>query len=249
MNGIQEIPVKALLGREDANLKNVQSIAAFPMRANQQLIGFVVLEAIQEKHVWEPENVLMLQQFANILSNTIERSRLLAELEDHAIRDELTGVLNRRGFLEFARIELMRANRFNRPTSILLFDVDQLKHVNDTLGHIVGDEVIQEVVKCSKRSIRQIDLLGRWGGDEFIVLMPETDLADAANVAERLCMDIEEHYYVHDGTQLRITVSVGVAANRSPEDTVDDLFSQADIALYEAKESGKNCVKVSRLDG
>ena len=249
MNGIQEIPVKALLGREDANLKNVQSIAVFPMRANQQLIGFVALEAIQDKHVWEPENVLMLQQFANILSNAIERSRLLNELEDRAIRDELTGILNRRGFLEFARIELMRANRFNRPTSILLFDVDQLKHVNDTLGHIVGDEVIQEVVKCSKRNIRQIDLLGRWGGDEFIVLMPETALADAAIVAERLCMDIEEHHYAHDGTQLQITVSVGVAANRSPEDTVDDLFSQADIALYEAKESGKNCVKVSRVDG
>ena len=247
LNGFQEIPVKALLGREDANLKNVQSIAAFPMRVNQQLIGFVVLEAIQDKHVWEPENVLMLQQFANILSNAIERSRLLNELEDRAIRDELTGILNRRGFLEFARIELMRANRFNRPTSILLFDVDQLKHVNDTLGHIVGDEVIQEVVKCSKRNIRQIDLLGRWGGDEFIVLMPETDLADAANVAERLCMDIEEHHYTHDGTPLQITVSIGVAANRSPEDTVDDLFSQADVALYEAKESGKNCVKVSRV--
>jgi diguanylate cyclase (GGDEF)-like protein len=217
------------------------------MRVNQQLIGFVGFESVQEKHVWEPENILMLQQFTNILSNAFERSRLLNELEDRAIRDELTGVLNRRGFLEFARVELMRANRFNRPTSIILFDVDQLKHVNDSLGHIVGDEVIQEVVKCSQHDIRQIDLLGRWGGDEFVVLLPETNLDSAVKVAERLCMDIEEHYYTHEGKQLRITVSIGVAANRSPDDTVDDLFSQADVALYEAKESGKNCVKVSRI--
>jgi len=246
MKDIEEIPTDHVFERTKLALHGIQSLALFPMRVNQQLIGFVGFESVQEKHVWEPENILMLQQFTNILSNAFERSRLLNELEDRAIRDELTGVLNRRGFLEFARVELMRANRFNRPTSIILFDVDQLKHVNDSLGHIVGDEVIQEVVKCSQRDIRQIDLLGRWGGDEFVILLPETSLDSAVKVAERLCMDIEEHYYTHEGKQLRITVSIGVASNRSPEDTVDDLFSQADVVLYEAKESGKNCVKVSR---
>jgi len=247
LTDIEGVPADHVFEQTKLALHGIQSIAVFPMRVNQQLIGFAGFESVQDKHVWEPENVLMLQQFTNILSNAFERSRLLNELEDRAIRDELTGVLNRRGFLEFARVELMRANRFNRPTSIILFDVDQLKHVNDTLGHIVGDQVIQEVVKCSRNDIRQIDLLGRWGGDEFVVLLPETDLESAVKVAERLCMDIEEHYYAHDGKPLRITVSIGVAANRSPNDTVDDLFSQADVALYEAKESGKNCVKVSRI--
>jgi diguanylate cyclase (GGDEF)-like protein/PAS domain S-box-containing protein len=228
--------------RELFTKHDIKSMAVFPMRVNQNLIAFVCFETVRAERDWEQDNVVMLQQFANVLSNAIERSRLIKELEDRAVRDEMTSVLNRRGFLDLARVELNRANRYNRKTGIVLFDIDQLKHVNDSLGHAAGDLVIREVVKCALQEIRNIDLIARWGGDEFIILLPETNESAAAQLANRLCRGIESHPFIINDQPRKITISVGVAETENGAMSIDELFSHADVALYTAKQAGRNCV-------
>jgi len=244
VNRLDDFPADAVFEREKFQAYKIQSIAFFPMRANQKLLGCLGFESVKNKREWDQDTALMLQQVANVLSNAIERARLLNELEDRAVRDEMTGVFNRRGFLEMANLELIRASRFGRPVSIILFDIDQLKQINDTLGHIVGDRVIKAVIKGAKRSVRQIDLLGRWGGDEFVILLPEADLSSVNKIADRLCKDIRAHSLSIDGKKIAMTVSVGVATTDGAVFSIDELFSRADRALYEAKQAGRDCVKV-----
>jgi diguanylate cyclase (GGDEF)-like protein/PAS domain S-box-containing protein len=228
------------------NLEKIQSLAFFPMWANQNLIGIFSLVTIKEKIGWSQDTILMLQQFANILSNAIERSRLINEMNERAIRDELTGVLNRRGFVESARTELSRACRYGHSTGMILFDIDGLKTINDTLGHMAGDQVISEVIKCSLENIRDVDLFARWGGDEFTILLPETDHEAAVQTANRLCLAIHEHEFQLEDRPVRMTISVGVAATDRCDATIDSLFRQADQALYSSKNTGKN--RVSSVD-
>lgn len=244
LDSIDDLPNDAIFEKRNFSMHNVQSMAIFPMRADQKILGCLGIEMVRSQRKWDQDSLLMYQQFANMLSNAIERSRLINELEDRAVRDEMTGVFNRRGFLELANLELGRASRFGRPVSIILFDIDQLKHINDSLGHIAGDRVIQEVIKCSKRNVRQIDLLGRWGGDEFVILLPEVDLPAANQIADRLCRDIRAHLFTIDKKKIAMTVSVGISTTNGTVFSIDELFSRADRALYEAKQAGRNCVKV-----
>ena len=244
LDSIADLPKGAIFEKHHFAMHNVQSMAIFPMRADQKVLGCLGIEMVRAQRKWDQDSLLMYQQFANVLSNAIERSRLINELEDRAVRDEMTGVFNRRGFLELANLELGRASRFGRPVSIILFDIDQLKHINDSLGHIAGDRVIQEVIKCSKRNVRQIDLLGRWGGDEFVILLPEVDLPAVNQIADRLCRDIRTHLFTIDKKKIAMTVSVGISTTNGTVFSIDELFSRADRALYEAKQAGRDCVKV-----
>lgn len=242
VNRVSGLPAEAVLEKKIFESQEIKSLSIFPMRVNQKLVGFVGFDIVSAERGWKQDDIIMLQQFANILSNAFERARLQIELEERAIRDELTNALNRRGFTAFATIEYNRSLRFNRPVGLILFDMDHLKRVNDTFGHTAGDAIIQEIVKCSLKNIREIDLLGRWGGDEFVVLLPESDLELTALVAERLRKSIEEHAFSIEGNPIRITISVGVAMVSNYELTLDQLFDQADSALYNAKQSGRNCV-------
>ena len=168
-----------------------------------------------------------------------------------AILDRLTGVHNREYFMKRLVQEIERANRFRVPLSLLMLDIDNFKQVNDTLGHPQGDAVLKIISKILKKSIRAVDLVGRYGGEEFIVLLPETGLGDdaaasggATLAAERLRRDIEEEF---QGLQkpLNLTVSVGVACRRYPEDRELDyreLIRLADEQLLRAKTTGKNKV-------
>ncbi|MHC1740602.1 MAG: PAS domain S-box protein [Anaerolineaceae bacterium] len=242
VNRVATLPAEALLEKKIFESQDIQSLAIFPMQANQKLMGFVGFDAVRAERDWDEESTAMMQQFANILTNALERSRLMFELEERAIRDELTGTLNRRGFIEFATLELNRSLRFKRSVGLIFFDLDHFKQINDTFGHPAGDLIIQETIKCSLANIREIDLLGRWGGDEFVVLLPESDLESTKLVSERLRKNIEEHTYSIMGNPIQVTVSVGVTISNNNSVTLADLFQQADSALYTAKQSGRNCV-------
>jgi diguanylate cyclase (GGDEF)-like protein/PAS domain S-box-containing protein len=239
----EDLPAESTIARELFVSQNLKFLLIYPMRVNQKHVGFVCLETIHSDRKWDQDSILMLQPFVNILSNAFERSRLLTELENRAIRDELTGALNRRGFLEFAKIELNRASRFGRPTGVILFDIDHFKQINDSLGHSAGDLVIKEVVKCSLNSVRQVDLVGRWGGDEFVILLPETDTAGTLVVANRLCKAVENQKVMHGEKPVLVTISIGAAVNDKTDFSADELICQADQALYSAKEAGRNCVR------
>jgi diguanylate cyclase (GGDEF)-like protein len=175
----------------------------------------------------------------------LEISRLYEAVEDQATRDELTGVANRRAIVALLERELARARRLNTPCSIALFDIDHFKHINDTLGHPAGDQVIKWVTDVIGKSIRPYDALGRYGGEEFLLLMPGARPEAGVIVAERARAALEKQECFVDGKPLRITISAGVAA-WSEEIDADTLFRAADQALYRAKQGGRNRIVLAR---
>ncbi len=165
-----------------------------------------------------------------------------AALEELAIRDSLTHIYNRRHFLEVTKREIARASRFNHATSLLLIDIDHFKAVNDTHGHLVGDQVLRDVVLRLKENLRQSDVLARYGGEEFIVLMPETNAIQAWYGAERLRRVVGDRPFTIGKDNLAVTISVGVTSwlpclSLPP---LESLVDQADQALYRAKQNGRD---------
>lgn len=162
------------------------------------------------------------------------------QLQRLSTTDPLTGAYNRRMFMDLLAKELQRASRYGEPFSLLMFDIDHFKAVNDQYGHDIGDRVLVEMVRLSIETIRQPDVLARWGGEEFMVLLPQTDGDMAHTLGERLRKKIEGHIFAEAG---HLTVSVGVTS-LGQVDTIDSLLKRVDEALYTAKESGRNRVIV-----
>lgn len=165
-----------------------------------------------------------------------------AQLHEIAIRDYLTGCFNRRHFYTLAEPELARARRHATPLSLLMFDLDHFKQVNDQFGHACGDAVLCQTVAVIQGRLRISDALARIGGEEFVVLLPETDLEQAKGLAERLRQAIAEHPFEHAGQRLTATASWGVTSARPDDANVDMLLDRADRGLYLAKKSGRNRV-------
>lgn len=166
-----------------------------------------------------------------------------ALLRDQSRTDPLTGVANRRHLLDQANRELARATRFGLSTSCLMFDLDRFKQVNDRFGHAAGDHVLVAITSRLARLLRQHDLIGRIGGEEFAMLLAHTDLEQAAIVAERCRQVVADIDFVFDGAPHRVTASIGVASTAREDLTTDGLLRRADEALYRAKADGRNCVR------
>jgi len=180
-----------------------------------------------------------------VLSDITERKQMLEELQHLAITDSLTGLYNRRHFLELCAQELHRANRYQLNIGLLILDADHFKAVNDTYGHAVGDEVLQLISGLCRTHLRTVDIVGRIGGEEFAILLPQTGFPAALEIAERLRMAIAQATLsLTKGRTLRFTVSIGGCALAAQKIAVGELFKIADRALYIAKESGRNRVEV-----
>jgi diguanylate cyclase (GGDEF)-like protein/PAS domain S-box-containing protein len=160
------------------------------------------------------------------------------KLQQLSTTDTLTGAYNRRMFMDALGREMKRASRYGKPFSLLMFDIDHFKVVNDEFGHDVGDRTLIEVVRLSAKAIRESDVLARWGGEEFMVLLPETTMDMALSLSGRLRERISEHEFADIG---HLTISIGVA-HLDQDDTVDTLLKRVDGAMYVAKESGRNQV-------
>jgi len=169
-------------------------------------------------------------------------AELSYELETMASMDSLTDIYNRRVFRERCEQEFARSLRTGNVFSLVIIDLDHFKRVNDLYGHSGGDEVLLAVVQIMKESIRSIDTLGRWGGEEFVALLPGTVMDEAVIVAQRVRRNVEQLTVTLDKASIKVTVSLGVAALRNGDDTLDAMFLRADEALYLAKEGGRNQV-------
>jgi diguanylate cyclase (GGDEF)-like protein len=164
-------------------------------------------------------------------------------LQDLALRDPLTDVLNRRAFDGPLIRELKAGLRYGTPACLLLVDLDYFKTVNDLLGHVAGDEVLKRVAALIRETVRNVDSVGRYGGEEFAVVLPHTDLDQAQALAERLRAIIERYAFELEDGQVRMTASIGLASlHDSAIATVGDWIAAADSALYEAKSRGRNRV-------
>jgi diguanylate cyclase (GGDEF)-like protein len=190
---------------------------------------------------FSPADIAILSNFANIVSDELEL-RLIAST------DHLTGALSRRGFEEQVSREFARHARYHRPSSLIAFDVDHFKKINDAYGHPAGDEVLRHIGRIAMQTLRPTDFLGRMGGEEFAVLLPEASAADAFVAAERLRHKIHNHAFVLPGGEpVKVTASFGVSSIESFA-SVGEWFSSVDRVSYEAKASGRNCTRVATCD-
>ena len=180
----------------------------------------------------------------SLLTDITEHKRMERQLRKLATIDDLTGTLNRRAFFAAAEQEMERALRYGNAVSVVMFDLDHFKQVNDRYGHALGDQALREAATALRAKLRDVDILGRLGGEEFAILLPETPLSGAVDVAERLRHAIAALRIARDNGQaaLTLTASLGVAERLAEEITVDKVLARADLALYRAKADGRNRV-------
>jgi len=183
-----------------------------------------------------------ITHFAAIERDLTQRKQEEAQLFQRATTDALTGIHNRGYFLERARNEFTRAARLGRPLAVIIFDIDQFKTINDTHGHEAGDKVLVRIVDTARSVLRQIDILGRIGGEEFALALPEARLAEALSAAERLRATIGRTPVTIGAKKLTVTASFGVSERRPADTTIEALLTRADRALYAAKAAGRNTV-------
>jgi diguanylate cyclase (GGDEF)-like protein len=159
------------------------------------------------------------------------------------IIDGLTEIHNKRYLQEFLERELARSERHGRPLSLVMFDIDHFKRINDDMGHLAGDYALRELAACIKAAVRREELFARYGGEEFAIVLPETACAEAASFAERIRAEVAAHAFEFDGERFPVTISLGIASTRGNEAcTAEELILQADKALYRAKNEGRNRV-------
>jgi diguanylate cyclase (GGDEF)-like protein len=187
----------------------------------------------------------IIEAAAALLAVSIKNAQLFREVKDNSVKDSLTGCFTRAHALEMVDAELRRARRSQTPVSLIMFDLDHFKDVNDRYGHLCGDAVLSAVGKRMKEVLRGSDLKCRYGGEEFLVLLPETPLHGARRVAETLRREIAERPVPWAGEALTVTASFGLAQTLPGEVNVQAVIARADQALYRAKDDGRNCVRIA----
>jgi len=213
-----------------------------PMMLGTRVLGVISTQSYREDS-YSPDDAQVLQTIAAQAAIALENARLYDELQQLAITDELTGLLNRRGLFQLGQREVERARRYERPLAVLMLDLDHFKQVNDTYGHLAGDRVLRALAERCRENTRAFDLAGRYGGEEFVLLLPETTLDEAMILAERLRRSIEQTTVLHEQTPLTFTISIGVAAMTPDVSHLATLIERADQAQYLAKQTGRNRVQ------
>lgn len=216
-----------------------------PLVAEENVLGIIILWGNDLRESDQPAALI----FANQIAIALQKARLISAIQQMAVTDELTGLLNRRGFYEVGQREVERAQRFNHPLTLLFIDLDLFKNINDLFGHNIGDEVILQVAKRIHSNIREFDVVGRFGGDEFLVLLVESDITRSLEIAERLRADLQESPIRTSVGLVQVSLSIGLAQLCSHAPNLDDLIIQADRNLYHAKSEGRNRVIAKQVPG
>ncbi len=221
----------------------VRSWIGAQLSARGKIIGCLAI-ACREPGSYKESDAELAQTFASQATIAIENARLFEKIQSLACTDPLTSLFNRRYFYELAEIELKRVHRYERPLAAIMMDIDHFKRVNDRFGHSAGDQVLIDVARRLSAVVRDTDVLARYGGEEYVLLMPESTLQSAQEVAERLRRCIGQTPFNTSSGRVYITVSLGVANLVSNGMSIDDLLKNADRALYQAKTHGRNQVRV-----
>jgi diguanylate cyclase (GGDEF)-like protein len=223
----------------------LKTILVLPLITNQEKLGAVLI-GFRHPHVFTPEEVALCEQAVGQVGLAITKLLLISRIEQMVITDDLTGLLNRRGLADFGHREVERALRYHRPLSLLMIDIDHFKKVNDSFGHLVGNRVLQALAERCLSAIRDTDIVGRYGGEEFVVLLPENNLSSALEAAERLRTAIAGLRIPSGlGSAIQITASIGAAEIIPGVDDLETLIGLADRAMYTAKQGGRNRVAVN----
>ncbi|MFA4015005.1 MAG: hypothetical protein RUDDFDWM_000071 [Candidatus Fervidibacterota bacterium] len=221
--------------------KTTHSLMCVPLTSAKGVQGVLLIE--DSKRKFTQPDLRLLEFLTQQAAIALERVRLYEQVEKLSLTDALTGIANRRHLERHLELELARARRYGYQLAAIMLDIDHFKKFNDTYGHLAGDKVLQGLAKLIASEARASDLVGRYGGEEFLIICAYTDLNGALTLAERIRKSVEEKLLIsHNGKELRVTISAGVAV--FPDDATDEvsLIEAADKALYKAKQAGRNRV-------
>jgi diguanylate cyclase (GGDEF)-like protein/PAS domain S-box-containing protein len=222
----------------------VSNLMAVPVVTTTETLGVLVVYNLHIARPLTRRDLAFLETIGRNAGVAIQNAQLFAETQRLATIDTLTGVYNRGHFFAIAHREFERARRYDSALSVIMFDVDYFKKINDTYGHSIGDQVLRSLAQSCHSQLREVDVLGRYGGEEFAILLPETTLFEAEQVAERLRSIIDQAPISTKLILVKATISLGVAAYDQDCIDLDQLLDRADQACYESKAGGRNQVSV-----
>ncbi|MBX3639322.1 MAG: sensor domain-containing diguanylate cyclase [Nitrosomonas sp.] len=232
--------------------KTIQSVAALPLVQEQRMLGCLLFgDSATDRFI--PDSATdFLQHLGAVISICIDMALLRDRLKYNSLNDALTGINNRRFFEQRLPEEISRCKRAETPISCLFVDVDHFKHFNDTYGHATGDLILKQVASIIRRELRATDVVGRYGGEEFVILLPNTNHRQALDIAERIRKCIQKHRCQYEEHSLQVTVSIGIAdfqkfadENKTLHEIGQALVAAADSALYKAKQAGRNRIAIN----
>lgn len=237
--------------REILQAQGISSLVVVPVFVAKHWWGFIGFDDCTRRRHWSEVEIQALRAAANVLGASVQSERL-SRLEQRmfqmATHDELTGLPNRRALNGYLRLEQARSERSGSPYCLALFDIDRFKLINDIHGHSAGDHILKQVAIALRRSIRQGDWVGRWGGEEFLVVLPATRIEQAYQGIERMRQAVERAPPEFAERRFEVTVSAGVAECAAGHDSLDDVLARADAGLYEAKLRGRNRTCVTNAE-
>jgi diguanylate cyclase (GGDEF)-like protein len=220
-----------------------ESVACVPVRIRDKVLGVVELVNGRTGERFDETDLAILTTVADFVAIAIDNARHVEQIRELTITDDLSGLYNDRHFHALLEYEIERASRYQTSLSLAFIDLDHFKRVNDTWGHLVGSRVLRETGQLIRDSIRRVNLAARYGGDEFVIILPATGKAGALAMAEKLRKRIREYpYTTDDGQPIRLTASFGVATFPDDATTKQQLISRADLAMYRVKESSRDGV-------
>jgi diguanylate cyclase (GGDEF)-like protein len=217
-------------------------IAAIPLLSSQKIVGLLFLASRMSKEM-DFDFAALLSLVGNHVSHIIDKIKLFQETERLSVTDGLTGLFNSRHFYKNLDLEISRTKRYGSSFSLMLFDIDNFKKLNDTYGHQAGDEVLQELARILTSVSRETDIVVRYGGEEFVIILPNTLEEEAIALATRILKSVQETKIKINATEeVSITLSGGVASFPNNASTAKSLLNAADSAMYAAKTAGKNTI-------
>jgi diguanylate cyclase (GGDEF)-like protein len=222
----------------------VDSVFIAPLYSHSRLIGTLTVVRNTPAGQILPSDQSFYLDLANRAAMAIENAKLHMEVEHLALTDSLTGLFNRRGFAQLAQREIERTQRYGSPLSVIMLDIDHFKTVNDTYGHVSGDEVLKALARSCTLNIRKMDIASRYGGDEFVIMLPETNLPLAQKVANRIRKCFAKQTFFPKDDQVHLTISIGITKATEETKDLDMLIQKADTALYQSKQKGRNRIEV-----
>jgi diguanylate cyclase (GGDEF)-like protein len=243
VESVRNLPAEAVNEKALLNEQGVQSLICVPVRVHGRVSGFFGVDSLVTR-TWRTDQADLLLIVSGLISGVLERDDLEQELLERSVKDPLTGLYNRRYLIP--RIEEMLGCfvRDQQPFALAIFDLDHFKQINDRFGHLCGDQILQDFASILSSNIRAMDVVARFGGEEFVVALPATSAADAALLVGRILDSVRKHGFSCDGQPLAVTASAGVVVAGEPDMAMgcEAMLAEADQRLYQAKSSGRDCL-------